>query len=68
MEEDTKTAINRIVIELSKEGGEVLLLTQIVKRAAEENIAEKDVQAELKTLAGEGIITQLDDESIKLNM
>jgi len=67
MDEDTKTKINRIVIELSKEEGQVLPMKQLLRRAASEGISEEDVKAELIALTEDGLVTQLDETAITVN-
>ena len=67
MDEDTKTKINKICIDLSREEGEVLPIAQIIKYAHDEGISEEDVRAELDVLIGEGLMNKLDDSAVSLN-
>ncbi|MFQ5474737.1 MAG: hypothetical protein ACE5DM_02775 [Candidatus Nanoarchaeia archaeon] len=67
MKQDIKTAINKIVMDLSDEEGDSLPIAQIVKRAASQSISEADVMAELKVLVEEGILSQNDAEAVRLN-
>ncbi|MBU0461010.1 MAG: hypothetical protein KJ574_00330 [Nanoarchaeota archaeon] len=68
MEEDIKTTINRIIMELAEGEGEVLPIKQIVNLAKEEGIKEEEVLAEIKALINEGVLTHLDETSVQVDM
>jgi hypothetical protein len=68
MNEEIRTAINKIIVQLTKEQGEVVPIREIVKSASEEGISEEDVHKEIDILVDEGMLVRLDETSVQLDM
>ena len=60
------TKVKRIIIELSREEGEVVPIVQLIRHAKSRGHDEKDVRAALQELIKQGIVVRLDKDSVQL--
>ncbi|MFC1801774.1 hypothetical protein ACFLZB_04905 [Nanoarchaeota archaeon] len=66
MEEHKFSEIRKVVNELMRVGGEVILKAQIIKLAKAHDFTEEEAKEAIKHFIEEGTLIELDDESVEV--